>query len=414
MGDARINEVRAHIARLARSDVYEVDGPRAPAKQALRQGGCGPATSIGRLMKAAVFRAAGAPLSIEEVQLDRPGPREVVVRTMAAGLCHSDLSVMNGHVQDQVQPPAVLGHESAGIIEAVGSQVTYVMPGDHVVTCVSQFCGMCEFCLSGRPYLCLGQGIVRGSDEGPRITQGGQPVGQFEGISAFAEQLLVHENAVVKIGDDIPFDHAALMGCCITTGLGAAINTALVRPGTTCAVIGCGGVGLAVIQGCFIAGASKIIAVDRVSARLRRARSLGATDVVDASSSDSVEGVKQLSGGGVDYAFEVVGSKLTAEQAFQMTRAGGVAVIVGGTNEEMRVNVWELLFDRVLRGCMLGSNRFRIDIPRWLDLYRQGRLQLDEFITARIALEGINAGYAAMERGEGVRSIIMFEESGSS
>jgi S-(hydroxymethyl)glutathione dehydrogenase/alcohol dehydrogenase len=360
-------------------------------------------------MKAAVFRGTGVALSIEDVELDRAAPREVLVKTVAAGLCHSDLSVITGQLEGYITDPSVAGHEAAGIVLEVGAGVRYVRPGDHVVTCLSQFCGTCEFCLSGRPYLCQAQGVLRNADDGARITQRGQPLGQYEGIAAFAERLLVHETAVVKVDASVQLDCAALLGCGVTPGLGAALNTAQVGPGSSCAVIGCGGVGLAVVQGCFIAGAARIVAVDLRSSNLERARKLGATDSVDASAGDAVEVIRQLTSGGVDYAFEVVGSRATAEQAFRMTRPGGMAVIVGWTNQDMTVNIGDLIYDRVLRGSMMGSNRFRIDIPRWLELHRQGRLRLEELITARLNLDQINDGFSAMVEGTGVRSIVIFQ-----
>lgn len=357
-------------------------------------------------MKAAVLREISQPLSIEDVVLDQPGPREVVVRTGAAGLCHSDLSVMNGTIS-MVALPAVLGHESAGTVVAVGRDVTYVQPGDRVITCLSQFCGLCEYCLSGRSYLC--RELRDAPRARPRISQDGAPVAQFAGLSSFAEELLVYEGAVVKYDDDIPVEVAAVVGCGVTTGLGAALNTAQVRPASTTAVIGLGGVGLAALQGCVIAGARQVIAVDRWPSRLERARALGATHTVNASETDSVEAVRELSRGGVDYAFEAVGRPDTARQAFEMTRPGAMAVIVGVVSGmEITVPGSLLQGDRTLRGCSMGSNRFRIDVPKWLDFYRQGRLRLDEFITSRISLDQVNEGYAAMERGEGARSVIVF------
>lgn len=357
-------------------------------------------------MRAAVLREAKKPLTIEDVDIDRPGPREVVVQTGAAGLCHSDLSVMNGTLSF-VQLPSVLGHESAGTVTDVGSAVTYVKPGDRVITCLSQFCGTCEFCLTGRSYLCP---VLRVADRPtPRLSQGGKEISQFAGLSSFAESLLVHENAVVKIDDDIPIEVAAIVGCGVTTGLGAALNTARVETGSTTAIIGLGGVGLAALQGCYIAGARQIIAVDRWPSRLERAKALGATDVVDASKTDSVEAVRELSGGGVDYSFEAVGASETAEQALLMLRSGGMATIVGVmAGKDITVPGGFLQSDRTLRGCSMGSNRFRVDMPKWLDLYRQGRLKLDDFVTSRIKLDEVNEGYAAMERGEGARSVIVF------
>ena len=357
-------------------------------------------------MKAAVLREVNKPLTIEDVQVDRPGPREVIIKTGAAGLCHSDLSVMNGTLS-MVELPVVLGHESAGTVTEVGRDVSYVKPGDRVITCLSQFCGLCEFCLTGRSYLC--RELRAGQRGAPRLSQDGTAVSQFAGLSSFAEELLVHENAVVKFDDDIPVEVAALVGCGVTTGLGAALNTARVAPASTTAVIGLGGVGLAAVQGCSIAGARQVIAVDRWPSRLERALQLGATHVVNAAETDSVQAVQELSGGGVDYAFEAVGRADTAEQAFGMTRPGGMAVIVGVVSG-MNITIPGSLLqgDRILKGCSMGSNRFRIDMPKWLDLYRQGRLKLDDFVTARIKLEEVNEGYAAMQRGEGARSVIVF------
>lgn len=359
-------------------------------------------------MKAAVLREVSKPLTIEDVQVDRPGPREVIVKTGAAGLCHSDLSVMNGTIK-MAGLPAVLGHESAGTVLEVGRDVTYVKPGERVITCLSQFCGLCEFCLTGRSYLCRREGMTAGERPRPRLSQDGTAVAQFAGLSSFAEELLVHENAVVKVDEDIPFEVAAVVGCGVTTGLGAVLNTAEVRPASTTAVIGLGGVGLAAIQGCYIAGARQVIAVDRWPGRLERALALGATHAVNASEADSVDAVRELSGGGVDYAFEAVGRGDTAQQAFLMTRPGGMAVVIGVVSGmDITVPGSLLQGDRTLRGCAMGSNRFRIDMPRWLDLYRQGRLRLDEFVTSRIALDEVNEGYAAMERGEGARTVIVF------
>ena len=357
-------------------------------------------------MKAAVLRETNKPLTIEDVLLDRPGPREVIVKTGAAGLCHSDLSVMNGTI-NIIDLPAVLGHESAGTVIDVGRDVTYVRPGDRVITCLSQFCGLCEYCLTGRSYLC--RELRDAQRARSRLSQDGIAVAQFAGLGSFAEELLVHENAIVKYDDDIPAEVAAVVGCGVTTGLGAALNTAQVRPASTAAVIGLGGVGLAAIQGCYIAGARQIIAVDRWPGRLERAMALGATHAVNASETDSVQAVRELSGGGVDCAFEAVGRGDTAQQAFEMTRPGGMAVIVGVVSGmDITVPGSLLQGDRTLRGCSMGSNRFRIDIPKWLDLYRQGRLRLDEFVTSRITLDQVNEGYAAMERGEGARSVIIF------
>jgi S-(hydroxymethyl)glutathione dehydrogenase/alcohol dehydrogenase len=359
-------------------------------------------------MKAAVLRSIPSPLVIEEVQVDTPGPHEVLIRTAAAGVCHSDLHFVEGKYP--YPTPAVLGHESAGVVEAVGDQVTYVQPGDHVITCLSVFCGECEDCLSGHLSLCQADSRSRPADGPQRLSQDGQPMAQFAHMSSFAEEMLIHEHGLVKIREDMPLDRAALIGCGVTTGLGAVFNTARVEPGTTVAVIGCGGIGLNCIQGAMIAGAGRVIAVDRVDTKLKLAEQFGATDVVDATYGDPVAQVQELTGGGVHYAFEAIGLKQTAEQAFQMLRRGGTATVIGmiplGTSVE--IHGWELLQEKRLQGSNMGSNRFRIDMPRYVDLYLQGRLKLDELVSARIRLEQVNEAFEAMKAGEVARSVIVF------
>ena len=360
-------------------------------------------------MKAAVLRQIPSPLVIEDVDIDKPGPREVLIRTSAAGVCHSDLHFMEGKY---VYPtPCVLGHESAGVIEAVGRDVTYVAPGDHVITCLSVFCGHCEYCMSGRPALCASPDRNRAPGEAPRLSQGGGPMHQFINLSSFAEQMLVHENAVVKISKDMPLDRAALIGCGVTTGLGAVFNTARVPAGSVVAVIGCGGVGLNAVQGAAIAGASRVIAVDMVSSKLDLAKQFGATDVVDASAGDPVAQVKELTGGGVEYSFEAIGLKIAAEQAFGMLRPGGTATIIGmiplGQNVELPGV--EFLAEKKIQGSTMGSNRFRIDMPRFIELYLQGRLKLDELVSARLPLGEVNDAFEAMKAGTVARSVIVFD-----
>jgi S-(hydroxymethyl)glutathione dehydrogenase/alcohol dehydrogenase len=264
-------------------------------------------------VKAAVFREVNVPMEIEEIQISKPGPREVLIQTKAAGICHSDMHFYNGTYPGQV--PMVLGHESAGVVEAVGSDVHYVKPGDHVITCLSVFCGHCEQCLTGHMSLCQEPEVNRGKDEEPRLASNDHPLTQFAQLGSFAEQMLVHEHALVKIREDMPMDRAALIGCGVTTGVGAVIHTAAVEPGSTVAVIGCGGIGLSCINGAAIAGAARIIAIDRVESKLDLARKFGATDVVDASDGDAVAKVIEMTGGGVHYSFEAIGLKVTAEQA---------------------------------------------------------------------------------------------------
>jgi S-(hydroxymethyl)glutathione dehydrogenase/alcohol dehydrogenase len=366
-------------------------------------------------MRAAVLHSIPGRLEIEEVKVAKPGPHEVLIQTSAAGLCHSDQHVLDGSL---VMPtPVVLGHESAGVVEAVGDQVTYVKPGDHVITCPSVFCGQCEFCLGGRPALCDHVGLERGAGEPPRLSQNGAACIPFAGLGGLAEEMLVHEHAVAKIRADMPLDRAALIGCAVTTGVGAVFRTARVEAGSTVAVIGCGGVGLNCVQGAALAGASRIVAVDTNPFKLELATQFGATDVVNASDSDPVEQVRSLlSGGaspasaGVDYAFEAIGTKRTAEQAFGMLKKGGTATLIGvmpsGTTIELPGT--DFLREKKIQGSLMGSNRFRQDMPRYIELYLEGRLKLDELVSARIALPQVNDGFAAMVRGEVARTVIVF------
>ena len=360
-------------------------------------------------MKAAVLREVNQPLEIEDVQLGNPGPREVLVRTAAAGVCHSDLHFQNGSYPYFL--PTVLGHESAGVVEAVGSDVTYVQPGDHVITCLSAFCGHCEFCLTGHMSLCQETELQRGVDEPPRLSTHGESIAQFLNLSSFAEYMLLHEHAIAKIRKDMPLDRAALIGCGVTTGVGAVIHTAAVEPGTTVAVIGCGGVGLSCVNGAAIAGASRIIAVDTTPSKLDLARKFGATDTVDASAEDPVGAVRELSGGGVHYSFEAIGLKSTTEQAWKMIRNGGTATVIGmipvGTMVE--IHGPEFLREKTLQGSNMGSNRFRVDMPRFVDFYLAGKLHLDDMISGRIKLEDVNDALAQLETGEVARNVIMFE-----
>ena len=359
-------------------------------------------------MKAAVFREVNQPMEIEEIQVSKPGPREVLVRTVAAGVCHSDLHFFNGTYPGVL--PMVLGHESAGIVEQVGSDVHYVKPGDHVITCLSVFCGHCEYCLTGRMSLCQEPETKRTSEQEPRISHGGKPLTPFANLGSFAEYMLVHEHAVAKIREDMPMDRAALIGCGVTTGVGAVIHTAKVEPGSSVAVIGCGGVGLSCINGAAIAGAARIIAEDMVPSKLELARKFGATDVVNGRETDAIEAVKELSGGGVHYSFEAIGLKATAEQAFNMLRNGGTATIIGmiPPGQMVAVHGVDFLFEKKLQGSFMGSNRFRVDMPRFVDLYLQGKLHLDDMISSHIKLEDINDAMKALETGEIARNVIMF------
>lgn len=361
-------------------------------------------------MKAAVLREVNKPMEIEEIQVSKPGPREVLVRTVACGVCHSDLHFANGTYPTPM--PAVLGHECAGVVEQVGSDVHYVKPGDHVITCLSVFCGHCEYCLGGRMSLCQSPETQRGESDEPRLSDNGQSVVQFANLGGYAEQLLVHEHALAKIRPDMPLDRASLIGCGVTTGVGAVIHTAKVEPGSTVAVIGCGGIGLSAINGAAIAGAGRIIAIDMVPSKLELARKFGATDVVDASSGNAVGEVIEMTGGGVHYSFEAIGLKATAEQAFQMLRNGGTATVIGmiPPGDMVSVHGVDFLFEKKLQGSFMGSNRFRVDMPRFVDFYLQGKLHLDDLISSRIALSDVNDAFKQLEGGAIARNVIMFDQ----
>ena len=273
------------------------------------------------------------------------------------------------------------------------------------------FCGDCDYCTTGRPHLCDQKTIQRGENETPRLSQKGEIVHQFAHLSSYAEQLLVHEHAVVKVRDDMPLDKAALIGCGVTTGMGAVINTAKVPPGSTVVVIGCGGVGLSAVQGAVIAGAGRIIAVDTVASKLELAQVCGATDLVNAKDGDPVRQVKDMTGGGVEYSFEAIGLKQTAEQSFYMLAKGGTATIIGmipvGTKIEL--NGPDFLREKKIQGSSMGSNRFRVDMPRYVDMYLSGKLKLDEMISREITLDQINDGFEALLSGDVARQVIRFE-----
>jgi S-(hydroxymethyl)glutathione dehydrogenase/alcohol dehydrogenase len=358
-------------------------------------------------MKAAVLYEVNKPLVIEEVSINKPGPREVLLRTAYAGLCHSDLHFIEGLYPHPL--PVVLGHESAGIVEAVGSEVTYVKKGDHVITCLSVFCGTCENCTTGRPAICTNTEVKLPPGAAKRLSLDGKPLHTFTNLSSYAEQMLVH--AVVKIRDDFPLDRAALIGCGIITGYGAVVNTAKVAPGESIAVIGCGGVGMAAINGAAIAGAGRIIAVDTNPVKLQLATKLGATDLVNPKDGDPVQRIKDLTRGGVHHAVECLGTKATAEQAFQMLAVGGTATIVGMVpfGQKLELHGFDFLRERKIQGSSMGSNRFRVDMPRLIDFYLQRKLHLDDWISDRIPLSEINEGFANMKAGKVVRSVIAFD-----
>jgi S-(hydroxymethyl)glutathione dehydrogenase/alcohol dehydrogenase len=286
-----------------------------------------------------------------------------------------------------------------------------VKPGDHVITCLSVFCGHCEYCVTGHMSLCASPETRRGKGEEPRLSSPRGEMRQYFNLSSFAEQMLIHEHACVAIRKDMPLDRAALIGCGVTTGVGAVIHTSNVRPGETVAVIGCGGVGLAAINGAAIAGAGRIIAIDMVASKGNLAREFGATDFIDASQTDAVKEVIEMTKGGVHHAFEAIGLPKTAEQAFEMLRNGGTANVVGMIAPGKMVSIMgsALLGEKKLQGSRMGSNRFPVDMPRFVDFYMSGKLKLDQMVSQRIKLEQVNEGFEEMKRGELARSVIMFD-----
>ena len=360
-------------------------------------------------MKAAVLREIKKPLVIENVSISKPGPHEVLIRTMAAGVCHSDLHFMEGLYPTQL--PAVLGHESAGIVEQVGSEVRTVKPGDHVITCLSAFCGHCSHCLTGHMSLCVSSETKRSPDAEPRLSQSTGPMMQYLNLSSFAEQMLIHEHACTAIRKDMPLDRAALIGCGVMTGVGAVFHTSNVRPGDTVAVIGCGGVGLAAINGAAIAGASRIIAIDLSASKDNMARHFGATDFICAGETDAVKEVLEMTKGGVQHSFEAIGLKKTAEQAFGMICRGGTANIIGmiPLGQTIEIPGWAFLGEKKIQGSLMGSNHFPVDMPRLVDMYLAGKLKLDEMISRRVKLEDVNDAFAEMKTGEIARSVIVFD-----
>ena len=363
-------------------------------------------------MKAAILERPGSPLVIDDLAIAKPGPHEVLIRTAACGLCHSDLHFIDGAYPHPL--PAVPGHEAAGVVEAVGSEVRTVKPGDHVVTCLSAFCGHCEFCVTGRLALCLGGDTRRAEGQAPRLTRAGsgEVVNQMLNLSAFAEQMLVHEHACVAIDRDMPLDRAAVIGCAVTTGAGTIFNACKLVPGETVAVIGCGGVGLAAINAARIAGAGRVIAVDPVAEKRELAKVLGATDAFDPTADGAAGAILELTRGGVDYAVEAVGRQASADLAVQLLRRGGTATILGMMPLDCKVGLSaiDLLSGKKLQGAIMGMNRFPVDLPRLVDFYLRGLLDLDTIIAERIPLAGVNDGFEKMKQGHSARSVIVFDQ----
>jgi S-(hydroxymethyl)glutathione dehydrogenase/alcohol dehydrogenase len=360
-------------------------------------------------MKAAVLRQPGV-LTIEDVTRSDPAPQEVVVQIAAAGLCHTDLHFLDGHLSWPV--PAILGHEAAGVVVEVGRDVRGLEPGDHVIGCLSAFCGACEYCLRGQPSICENGDSLQRHSSAPRVSdRDGNAMTPFLHLSAFAEEALVHQNAIAKVDPAIPLDRAAVIGCAMMTGFGAVTHTAKVAPGESVAVIGCGAVGLSVVQSARLAGALDVIAIDLNAERRAVAQSLGATATIDPKDGDPVEQVREFTHGrGVHVAYEAVGRASLVESALQMTRKGGLAVLIGllPADEQLVLPFTPFIAERRLMGCDMGSNRFKIDMPRLVELYLQGRINLDDMVTSRITLDQINDGFEAMRQGTGVRTVVEF------
>jgi S-(hydroxymethyl)glutathione dehydrogenase/alcohol dehydrogenase len=361
-------------------------------------------------MRAAILAEAPGSLTVDDVTIEKPDPDEVLVRVVACGLCHSDVHVLDAHLPAVL--PTVLGHECAGVVEAVGSDVSEVRPGDRVVTCTSQFCGSCRTCGAGETWLCERRRQIGRAPENPPLRWRDRPLHAMGSLGGLAEQMLVHRNALVPIPAEVPLDRAALLGCAVLTGVGSVFNGARVRPGETVAVIGCGGVGLNIVQGARIAGAERIVAIDRQPAKLELARIFGATDVVDASATDDpAAAVVELTAGGVDHAFEAVGLPVTIGQAFEMARPGRTAYVVGvpAAGVSLEVPGGPLVFrSKALRGLIMGASRFKEDIPMLARLYLQGRLLLDELVAERIGLDDVNHGYDTLRTGVAARSVVTF------
>ena len=360
-------------------------------------------------MKAAVLFEAKTPLQVEDVTVDKPGPHEVLIRTVACGVCRSDLHFVDGAYPHPL--PGIPGHEAAGVVEAVGDEVSTVKVGDHVVTCLSAFCGHCEFCVTGRMSLCIDPGVKRAKGQPPRLMLRDRPINQMLNLSAYAEMMLVHEHACVAIDRDMPLDRAAILGCAVTTGAGAIFNAARVVPGETVCVVGCGGVGLAAVNAARIAGAGKVIAVDPVGEKRDIAKVLGATHVVDAASDTAADEVVELSRGGVHHAIEAVGRPQSAATAIKVLRRGGTATILGmmPLTEKVGLSALDLLADKKVQGALMGRNHFPVDIPRLVDFYQRGLLDLDTIIADRMPLERINDAFDELRKGDTTRSVITFD-----
>lgn len=360
-------------------------------------------------MKAALMTGSG-PLSIEEVTLNGPEAGEVLMKVTACGVCHSDLHMINMYKQmgAELPVPIIFGHEAAGIVEEVGDGVTSVKPGDHVVMAFHPSCGKCYFCVRNQPQICEREDNPERLPEGPRprMHWNGKKVRAGIAVGGFAEYSCMMEGGVIKVRDDAPLDTVCLVGCAVTTGIGAATNTAKVEAGSLVAVIGIGGVGLNVLQGARMAGAHKIIAIDMVASKEKLAKQFGATDFIDASKGDPVKAVKALTNNRLDYAFEAIGNTKTIDQAIRMVRNGGSAIVVGLIMGPVTIPGLSFINEKNLLGCIYGSASIQYDIPRIIDQYMNKQILLDELVSKRRPLSEINEAFADMEKGEVARSVL--------
>lgn len=372
-------------------------------------------------IKAAILNRMGAtapyaqslPLSIDDVELEGPGHGEVLVRVRAAGLCHSDLSVING---DRPRPtPMALGHEAAGVVEEIGSGVDDLHKGDHVVMVFVPSCGTCLPCAEGRPALCEPGAVANGQGTllsgARRLKRYGQSLHHHLGISAFAEYATVSRRSLVKIDPELPFDEAALFGCAVLTGVGAVVNTARVSPGSTVAVVGLGGVGLAGVLGAVACGASRIVAVGLSDSKFQVAEDLGATDTFNAGSEGVAEHIRAATSGGVDFAFELAGSAKAMELAYKITRRGGTTVTAGLPPPDHHFAVPHVNMvaeERTVKGSYLGTCVPRRDLPGYIALYKQGRLPVNRLLTGHLKLEQINEGFDCLNESKAIRQVVVF------
>jgi alcohol dehydrogenase len=356
--------------------------------------------------------ADSAPLRIEEVELEAPGDGEILVRVAAAGLCHSDLSVIDGARPRPL--PMAIGHEAAGVVEETGPGVTDLRPGDHVVMVFVPSCGHCLPCMEGRPALCEPGAVANAAGTllggGRRLQLGGKTVNHHMGVSAFSEYATMSRRSVVKIDSSLPLDEAALFGCAVLTGVGAVVNTAGVEPGATVAVVGLGGVGLNAVLGALLSGSRRVVAIDLQDDKLGLARQLGATDTFNAGDADCVEQVREATGGGVDYAFEMAGAVAAMDLCYRVTRRGGTTVTAGLSHPDRNFEVQHVNLvaeERTVKGSYVGSCVPLRDVPRFIELYQQGRLPVDRLMSDRVRFDGLNAAFDALADGHTVRQVLI-------